>query len=77
MWLDAGPRAAAEGGETVSDEHTHGPMWEACALCGFDKSLGEHGVFQFRPESMSFIICKPIVVTQNPRRLGVVTGITE
>ncbi len=49
---------------------------DVCQLCGFDRAQGEHGIFEFRPgPSMSVIICKPIVVTMNPRRLGVITNI--
>ena len=54
-------------------------MW--CTLCGCDVSIGEHGVFRLVDivgdvSNFSFIICKPIVTCDNPRRLGVITGIS-
>lgn len=44
-----------------------------CPLCGFKTTDGEHGIYAFDEPTMTMVICRPLVLCDTPKALGVIT----
>lgn len=48
-----------------------------CPLCGCPIEGGQHGIFEWDPDHMCVVVCRPSIEAINPRTFGVITGISE
>lgn len=88
LWRRA-RRESTGGAETIMPSHPDRVRRQyVCPYCGTDSLVGEHGLFKVREQHglfngrdngdqvATFEICRTTLMCQNPRRLGVITGIT-